>query len=340
MRLPYLLPLTLAACSPAPSDNATATNVAQPAEPAPVEPADKGSNQALPPLEAPAPGTPAGLANDMTPVSEAPFTPDSAQGAADVVQRYYALIEEAKYRQAWALWEDGGKASGTTPDAFAAGFARYSEYHANVGAPGEVDPGAGQRFVTVPVVVFGRTRVDGKRFDLKGEVTLHRTVVDGANRRAAEVAHPRRRSRPEPLTRPPRRDRARHGALHHDDHRRTRRHRRTRSRQQCGLGQVDPGRGGGALDRDRPGRASRRLCLVVTRHEIEYRGNVSEGDTVTAETWVSDPPRGARFDRHMRFTGADGRPRVEARTTWALIERASGRLMRVPAEVAAPFLAL
>jgi acyl-CoA thioester hydrolase len=78
---------------------------------------------------------------------------------------------------------------------------------------------------------------------------------------------------------------------------------------------------------------------VVTRHEIDYRGNVSEGETVTAETWVSDPPRGARFDRHMRFTGADGRVRVEARTTWALIERATGRLLRVPAEVAAPFLA-
>lgn len=78
---------------------------------------------------------------------------------------------------------------------------------------------------------------------------------------------------------------------------------------------------------------------VVTRHEIDYRGNVSEGETVAAETWVQEPPRGARFDRHMRFTGADGKVRVEAKTTWALIDRASGRLMRVPAEVAAPFLA-
>jgi acyl-CoA thioester hydrolase len=78
---------------------------------------------------------------------------------------------------------------------------------------------------------------------------------------------------------------------------------------------------------------------VVTRHEIDYRGNVSDGETVTAETWVQEPPRGARFDRYMRFTGADGKIRVEAKTTWALIERASGRLMRVPADVAAPFLA-
>lgn len=77
---------------------------------------------------------------------------------------------------------------------------------------------------------------------------------------------------------------------------------------------------------------------VVTRHEIDYRGNVGAGEAVTAETWVEAPPRGARFDRHMRFTGDDGKVRVEARTTWALLDRASGRLCRVPADVAAPFL--
>lgn len=77
---------------------------------------------------------------------------------------------------------------------------------------------------------------------------------------------------------------------------------------------------------------------VVTRHEIDYRGNVSEGETVTAETWVPEPPRGARFDRHMRFTGADGRVKVEAVSTWAMLDRASGRLVRVREEVAAPFL--
>lgn len=77
---------------------------------------------------------------------------------------------------------------------------------------------------------------------------------------------------------------------------------------------------------------------VVTRHEIDYRGNVAEGETVTAETWVSEPPRGARFDRYMRFTGADGKVRVEAKTTWAILDRATARLLRVPAEVAAPFL--
>ena len=77
---------------------------------------------------------------------------------------------------------------------------------------------------------------------------------------------------------------------------------------------------------------------VVTRHEIDYRGNVAEGETVTAETWVSEPPRGARFDRNVRFLGADGKVRVEAKTTWAMIDRASGRIGRVPAELAERFL--
>lgn len=77
---------------------------------------------------------------------------------------------------------------------------------------------------------------------------------------------------------------------------------------------------------------------VVTRHEIDYRGNVKAGETVTAETWVPDPPKGARFDRYMRFTGTDGRVKVEAKSTWAMLDRATGRLMRVRPEIAGPFL--
>ncbi|SEN08487.1 acyl-CoA thioester hydrolase [Sphingomonas gellani] len=77
---------------------------------------------------------------------------------------------------------------------------------------------------------------------------------------------------------------------------------------------------------------------VVTRHEIDYRGNLTAGQGVTAETWVADAPRGARFDRNVRFTGDDGRVLVEAVTTWAMIDRATGRLSRIRPDVAAPFL--
>ena len=77
---------------------------------------------------------------------------------------------------------------------------------------------------------------------------------------------------------------------------------------------------------------------VVTRHEIDYRGNLAPGESVTGETWVADPPRGARFDRRWRFVGDDGRVRVEGVTTWAMLDRASGRLVRVRPEIAALFL--
>jgi len=81
------------------------------------------------------------------------------------------------------------------------------------------------------------------------------------------------------------------------------------------------------------------MIWVVTRHEIDYRGNVAAGETVIAETWISDPPQGARFDRNVKFTGSDGKVKVQAKTTWALLDRATGRLMRVRPELAAPFLA-
>jgi acyl-CoA thioester hydrolase len=76
---------------------------------------------------------------------------------------------------------------------------------------------------------------------------------------------------------------------------------------------------------------------VVTRHEINYRGNVAVGQTVRADTWVGDYG-GARFDRHVRFTGPDGRIKVEAKTTWALVDIATGRISRLTPEIAAPFL--
>ncbi|RDE05860.1 acyl-CoA thioesterase [Sphingomonas aracearum] len=77
---------------------------------------------------------------------------------------------------------------------------------------------------------------------------------------------------------------------------------------------------------------------VITRHEIDYRGSALVGETVTGETWVPEPPKGARFARHVRFTGADGKVKVEAVTTWALLDRASGRLLRVPAELVDRFV--
>jgi acyl-CoA thioester hydrolase len=77
---------------------------------------------------------------------------------------------------------------------------------------------------------------------------------------------------------------------------------------------------------------------VVIRHEIDYLRALGPGESVLGRTWVGEAPKGARFDRHVEFVGDDGKLRVRARTTWALLDKATGRPLRVPAEVAAPFL--
>lgn len=76
---------------------------------------------------------------------------------------------------------------------------------------------------------------------------------------------------------------------------------------------------------------------VVVRHEIDYLRAAREGDRITARTWVGDAPQGARFDRFVEFVGPDGKLCVRSRTEWAIIDKALGRPVRVPAEVVAPF---
>lgn len=170
---PFLLipACALAACAPQANNTMAADNSA-------ITVNETVPEAAPGPLTPPAPGEPGGLDNDMTPVSEAPFTPDSAQGAANVVQTYYALIEAGKYAQAWKLQDSATE--GQNEASFAAGFAKYSEVHANVGAPGAIDAGAGQRYVTVPVQMYGRLKDGNAPFNLRGSVILHRTDVDGA----------------------------------------------------------------------------------------------------------------------------------------------------------------
>jgi hypothetical protein len=146
----------LAACSVSPTP---ATNATDPAE-----------NVAPPPAAPPEPGPAGGLPDDRTPVPEAPFSDTSAQGAAQIVQTYYALIEAGRYAEARALWPGEPSAS---DEAFAAGFERYSGYHAQVGAPGAMEGAAGSSYVEVPVVLYGRTK-DGAAFSRKATVTLRR----------------------------------------------------------------------------------------------------------------------------------------------------------------------
>ena len=77
---------------------------------------------------------------------------------------------------------------------------------------------------------------------------------------------------------------------------------------------------------------------LVVRHEIDYRGNIREGETAEATTSVAAPPSGARFERSYEFRNETGKVIVTARTQWAMLDLSTGRIMRVPPDVAAPFL--
>ena len=76
---------------------------------------------------------------------------------------------------------------------------------------------------------------------------------------------------------------------------------------------------------------------VVVRHEIDYRGNLKLGESIEGQTWIDGPPTGAKFDRHVAFV-KDGKTLVRAKTTWAIVDKATRKILRVPKDVTARFL--
>ena len=82
-----------------------------------------------------------------------------------------------------------------------------------------------------------------------------------------------------------------------------------------------------------------RYVWVVVRHEIDYRGNVGAGETVRCVTYIPGKPKGAKFDRCVDFHDGQGKLLVAVRSTWAMIDRESGRPARITDAVAGPFLA-
>jgi acyl-CoA thioester hydrolase len=75
---------------------------------------------------------------------------------------------------------------------------------------------------------------------------------------------------------------------------------------------------------------------VVVRHEIDYLGNLREGESVAARTWVAEAAAGAKFDRYAEFA-KDGRVIVRCQTTWVILDRKSTRPIRVPKDVVERF---
>jgi hypothetical protein len=104
--------------------------------------------------------------------------PRIGDGAA-VVRQYYHDIQNRDFTAAYARWSDGGRASGKSRDAFAAGFANTASVEATVADSGSIEGAAGSQFVTVPVRVTATLR-DGTQQRFAGTYTLRRAMVDGA----------------------------------------------------------------------------------------------------------------------------------------------------------------
>jgi hypothetical protein len=120
----------------------------------------------------------AGLGEDGDDPDATPGEP-SAGDAVEVVSQYYAALQEHDFGSAYALWGDGGRASGQTPDQFAAGFATTADIVATVDAPVRMEGAVGSRYVEVPVAVEA-TGADGRVRRYVGAYVLRRSVVDGA----------------------------------------------------------------------------------------------------------------------------------------------------------------
>lgn len=122
------------------------------------------------------------VADDGTPLVEdgtaVPGEP-TPQDAVAVVRDYYAAINARSYARAYALWSDGGRASGQSPQQFADGFADTTGVSVEILPPGRVDAAAGSRYLEVPVALTASQR-DGSQRKYVGAYVLRRAVVDGA----------------------------------------------------------------------------------------------------------------------------------------------------------------
>ena len=108
--------------------------------------------------------------DDRTPLSEpdGPIAPKSAEAAGQVVQSYGALIEQARWAKANALWGNSAEAARFKTD-----LAQLADVHLEIGNLGDPEGAAGSIYVTMPVIFYGDSK-DGQPFRRSADVTLRR----------------------------------------------------------------------------------------------------------------------------------------------------------------------
>ena len=121
----------------------------------------------------------AGETVDPTPGGNPDGEP-TADDAVDVLDAYFSAIATGDFETAYVLWSHDGEASGQAFEEFAAGFAATASVTWEVREPGRIDPGAGQRYIEIPVTVTAVT-TDGETQHFEGTYVLHHTGdIEGA----------------------------------------------------------------------------------------------------------------------------------------------------------------
>lgn len=195
--------LLLAACTAGKQDELTATTAPPAALPSPEGAPGSITGMPAPGTPTPSPvaelpaatlpdAMPAGEAHDVQdaqagripptggglPPLPAPVDGPGAEEAVAVLRDYYAAINIRDYAAAWRLWR--AEHLRQTPEQFAAGFADAAGVSVQLGPPGPVDAGAGQRHIEIPASV-SVTRPDGNVQRYRGVYALQRTIVDSAS---------------------------------------------------------------------------------------------------------------------------------------------------------------
>lgn len=121
--------------------------------------------QARAPTANAAKAAPAGPAYVPTPAEVADM-----EAAAAALRLYYAHLGRRNYRAAWSLRD---QRPGLDYQRFAASFARYRDYHADVGTPSYPATSDGFVWIDAPVQIWG-TQANGERFGSVGRVLMKR----------------------------------------------------------------------------------------------------------------------------------------------------------------------
>jgi acyl-CoA thioester hydrolase len=76
------------------------------------------------------------------------------------------------------------------------------------------------------------------------------------------------------------------------------------------------------------------VLWVVRRHDVLYLASAFENDSLEAVTWIESARGAASLRRTVVYRSVDRTVLLRAATTWALVNIASGKPTRIPADLA------